>query len=161
MMDRVNLYIYTTVKGPGTKSGTYTYLLEYVTEKGPATLTKQGTLEDATENRAHLRVLREALERLRKPCEIEIYTDSGYLKQGAEVWLRGWISAGWLNAKGKPVANREEWEQVAELLEKHLATFQVGANHSYRNWIQTETEKKEKERRQCLNDSENLTVQRK
>lgn len=160
-MDRVNLYIYTTVKGPGTKSGTYTYLLEYITEKGPATLTKQGTLEDATENQAHLRTLRKALERLRKPCEIVIYTDSRYLKQGAEVWMKGWINTGWINARRKPVANREEWEPVAELLEKHLATFRVGIDHSYRNWIQTETEKIEKERRKCLKDSENLTAQRK
>ena len=107
MMDQVSLYIYTTVNGPGAKSGTYIYLLEYITEKGPATLTKYGTLESVTENQAQLKILREAMKRIKKPCEVEIYTDSVYLQQGAEVWLKGWQAAGWINAKGKPVANRK------------------------------------------------------
>lgn len=145
MMDRVNLYTYTTVKGPGKRSGAYTYILEYITGKGPATLTKTGMLEDVTENQTHLKILREALERIQKPCEIEIYTDSKYLQQGAKEWLPRWQRAGWVNAKGKPVANREEWEQVAELLGRHLVSFQVGVGHSYRGWLQTETEKRERE----------------
>jgi hypothetical protein len=69
MMDRVSLYTYTTVKGPGRKGGSYTYILECMTERGPATLTVQGELEGVTENKAQLRMLREALERLRRPCE--------------------------------------------------------------------------------------------
>lgn len=145
MMDRVNLYTYTTVKGPGKRSGSYTYILEYITGKGPATLTKPGRLEDVTENQAHLKILREALERIQRPCEIEIYTDSKYLQQGAKEWLPRWKRAGWVNAKGKPVANREEWEKVAELLGRHLVFFQVGVGHSYRGWLQTETEKRERE----------------
>lgn len=160
-MDQVNLYTYTTIKGPGIKSGSYTFLLEYITDKGPATLTKQGTMEDVTEHQAHMRIFREGMERLKKSCEVMVYTDSKYLQQGAEEWLKGWELAGWVNKKGKPVANREEWEIIAELLGRHLISFQVGGYHSYRSWIQTETEKKEKERKRCLKDSENLTAQRK
>lgn len=145
-MDMVNLYTYTTIRGPGTRSGSYTYLLEYMTEKGPATLTKQGELENVTEYQAHMRILREALERLKKPCEVMVYTDSRYLQRGTEEWLKEWKAAGWMNRKGKPVANREEWEKIAELLGRHLISFQVGAHHSYRGWIRAETEKKEKER---------------
>lgn len=80
----VNLYICTTITGPGTKSGSYTYLLEYITQKGPATLTKQGTLEEVTENQAYLQVMNEALDRIRKPCEVTIWTESRYLQKGAE-----------------------------------------------------------------------------
>nr|WP_296440745.1 RNase H family protein [uncultured Acetatifactor sp.] len=160
MMDRVCLYTYTTVRGPGRKSGSYTYILEYITEKGPATLTVQGELEDVTENQAQLMVLREALERLRRPCELEIYTDSQYLQRGAEEWVRGWRADGWVTARGKPVANREEWERVAGLLEGHLATFRVGEIHSYKRWLQTETEKKEEERKACMTDSENSTARK-
>lgn len=161
MMDKVNIYIYTTIKGPGTKSGTYTYLLEYITEKGPATLTKQGTLEKMTENQAHLQILIEALERMTKRCQLTVYTESRYLQQGAETWIHDWRRSGWMTARKKPVANREEWEKVADLLGRHETSFQVGTEHSYKKWIQIETEKKEKERRKCLIDSENLTVQQK
>lgn len=153
-MDKVNIYIFTTITGPGTKSGSYTYLLEYRTSKGPATLTKQGILEEVTENQAYLQVMNEALDRIRKPCEVTIWTESRYLQKGAECWLKGWQEAGWVNARKKPVANREEWEKAAERLGRHRVTFQVGQEHSYRTWIREETERKEKERKKCLIDSE-------
>ena len=146
-MDKVNLYFYTTVRGPGTKSGTYTYILEFATEKGPATLTKQGTLEEVTEHKADLTVLCMALERLKKPCEVTIYTESRYLQNGIEHWMEGWRAYGWINARGNPVANREEWEKAAELLGRHACCFRTGQKHSYREWIIRETEEKEKERR--------------
>ena len=161
MMDKVNIYIYTTIKGPGTKSGSYTYLLEYITDRGPATLTKQGELERVTENQANLQVLIKALQRLKKQCEVTIWTESRYLQQGAEHWIHDWQQSGWMTARKKPVANREEWEKTAKLLGRHETSFRVEQDHSYRNWIQTETEKKEKERRKCLTDSENLTRQQK
>lgn len=145
-MDKVNIYLYTTIKGPGAREGSYTYILEYITEKGPVTLTKQDSIT-ATENRAHLLILIKALERLKHPCELEIYTDSGYIQSGALKWLKDWERRGWVTAKGMTVANREEWQQASELLGRHLVTFCIGERHSYREWIVTETEKKEKERR--------------
>lgn len=158
-MDKVNIYMYTTIKGPGTKSGTYTFLLEYITDRGPATLTKQGTLENVTEKQANLLMLTGALERLSKGCDVTVYTDSRYLQQGAETWIHKWRQSGWMTARNKPVANREEWEKAADLLGRHVTSFRVKADHSYRNWIQTETDKKEKEREECLKDSENLIQQ--
>lgn len=160
-MDKINLYIYTTISGPGRKDGSYTYLLEYITEKGPVTLTKQGTLEKVTENQANLQVLNEALKRMNKPCEVTIFTESRYLQQGAEHWIRDWQQSGWITARKKPVANRKEWEKAAELLGQHQITFSVRQEHSYRMWIREETEKKEGERRKCLIDLENLTAQQK
>lgn len=100
-MDKVNIYIYTTVRGPGTKSGSYTYLLEYITDRGPATLTKQGELEQVTENQANLQVLIEALQRLKKQCEVTIWTESRYLQQGAEHWIHEWQQSGWMTARKK------------------------------------------------------------
>ncbi len=157
-MDLVNLYIYTTVRGPGTRSGSYTWLLEYNTKKGPATLTKSGELENATEHQADLMVLTEALERIRRPCEIQIYFDSDYLKSGAQKWIRKWKAEGWVTARGKPVANREEWEKASELLERNLVVFRTKESHPYREWLRKETERKERQR--CLRDSGNLTRQR-
>ena len=159
-MDRVNIYMYTSVKGPGTRAGSYTYLLEYITEKGPATLSKSGELEKATEHQANLLVLTEALARIRRACEVVVFTDSQYLQSGIEKWLKKWRSGGWITAKGKPVANKEEWEKVAGLLDRHLVTVSPEGRHEYREWIRRETENKEKERKECLKGSGNLIPHR-
>lgn len=145
-MDKVNIYLYTTIKGPGAREGSYTYILEYITGKGPVTLTKQDNIT-ATENRAHLLILIKALERLKHACELEIYTDSEYIRSGTLKWLKDWERRGWVTAKGRPVANKEEWQQASELLSRHLVTFRIGETHSYREWIVADTEKREKERR--------------
>jgi len=160
-MDKVNIFTYTTVRGPGTKDGSFTYILEYITDKGPATLTKHGTLEKVTEKQAELQTVLEAIGRLRKQCEITIYTESNYLKRGAEDWLPGWISAEWKNTRGKPVANSEEWQQMAKKLGEHAISFEVGKKHSYYAWLHTETEKKEQERKACTTNLENLTQHQK
>lgn len=152
-MDKVNIYLYTTIKGPRAREGSYTYILEYMTEKGPVTLTKQDSIT-ATENRAHLLILIKALERLRHPCELEVYADSEYIRSGAVKWLKDWERRGWMTKKDRPVANKEEWQQASELLSRHLVTFHVGERHSYRKWIVADTEKKEKERRDADKDGE-------
>lgn len=144
-MDKVNIYLYTTIKGPGVREGSYTYILEYITAKGPATLTEQDSIT-ATENRAHLLILIRALQRMTRPCELEIYTDSEYIRSGTLKWLKDWERTGWVTAKGRPVANKEEWQQAAALMARHLVTFNVGVSHSYRAWIVADTEKKEKEK---------------
>lgn len=99
-MDKVNIYMYTTIKGPGAREGSYTYILEYITGKGPVTLTKQDSIT-ATENRAHLLILIKALERLKHPCELEIHTDSEYIRSGAVKWLKDWERRGWVTKKGQ------------------------------------------------------------
>lgn len=145
-MDKVNIYMYTTIKGPRVREGSYTYILEYMTEKGPVTLTKQDSIT-ATANRAHLLIMIKALERLKHPCELEVYTDSEYIRSGALKWLKDWERRGWMTKKDRPVANKEEWQQTSELLSRHLVTFCIGETHSYREWIVADTEKREKERR--------------
>lgn len=145
-MDKVNIYLYTTIKGPRAREGSYTYILEYMTEKGPATLTEQGNLA-ATENRANLLVFIKALERIRRPCELEVYTDSEYIRSGTVKWLKDWERRGWMTAKGRPVANKEEWQQASELMARHLVTFRLGEQNTYTGWIASDTERIEKERR--------------
>lgn len=145
-MDKVNIYMYTTIKGPGAREGSYTYVLEKMTPKGPGTLTKQGSIT-ATENRANLLILIEALKRMTRPCELDIYTDSEYILSGAKKWLKDWERRGWVTAKGRPVANREEWQQAAELMARHLVTFRLGEQNTYTEWIASDTERIEKERR--------------
>ena len=161
-MMQVNIYTYQTIKGPGTKAGTCTYILETEVKGKVATLTKTESLETMSENKAELTAILKALKRLRKECEVTIFGESNYIKQGAERWLDGWVAAGWKNAKGKEVANKEEWQQFHEFRTKYNITISSPVQHSYSNWIKGETDKKEKERQEsCLKDLENLTAQQK
>lgn len=55
----------------------------------------------------------EGLKALKEPCEVDLYTDSHYLKKAfTEGWLEGWRKRGWRTAEGKPVKNRDLWEAL-------------------------------------------------
>lgn len=157
----VNIYMYHTIHSPGTKAGSFTYILETEINGKVATLTKTDILEPMTENRAELTVLLKALKRLRKECDVLVYGAGTYIKTGCEEWIDKWISAGWKNAKGKDVANMEEWQQFQEFRERYNITICPDTKHSYSEWMQTTTDKKEKERKLCTTDSENSTAHRK
>ena len=161
-MDIVNIYTCTSAKGPSKKRVAFTYILEVETEKGPATLTKTEVLELATENQAELKALSAALRRLKKPCMLNIYTNSVYVSAGYEQKrLEKWIENDWKNAKGKPVANMEEWKELADLLGRHTFQFFTGMKHTYASWMETETIKREKEKESCTNVLESSTRQMK
>ena len=82
-MDRVNIYTYTDIRGPGRRTGYYVYLLEQETAKGPATLHKiEKAAERETENKVQLLAVIGALKRLRKNCDLEIHTHSEYVSAG-------------------------------------------------------------------------------
>lgn len=146
-MDEVNIYIYTTIKGPGKRSGSYTYILETPTAKGPVTKTIKGTLEGESESSAALKVTLAALGRLNKPCTVTVYTDTSYLKSGVE-WMPRWKEQGWLTSKKTEVVNRSLWERLDEMLQKHTIEFKVDEKHAYRSWLMDNTEKDEKRRNQ-------------
>lgn len=146
-MEQVNIYLYTTIKGPKKHSGVFVCILETETQRGPATLTTIKELEEATENQAELKALLTALKRVKKPCTLSIYTDSNYVAAGYECnRVEKWKESGWINAKGKPVANKEEWQEVAELLNAHEFQFIV-KQHSYYSWMKSEAEKKQRRER--------------
>lgn len=140
-MKRVNVYVYTTVKGPRRHSGAYTYVLEVDTSKGPATKSHKERLENVTEHQADLLSLAAALKRIYKQCHLVIYTDSVYLASGIEKWLDGWQKNDWKSAKGKKVANAEEWKELAILLNEHEYELCVRQKHSYYEWMVSEAEK--------------------
>lgn len=157
-MDRVHIYTYTDIRGPRRRDGYYIYLLEQETEKGPVTLHKIEKVETPeTENRIQLLAIIKALRRLIKNCDLVIHTHSEYVTAGFQKgWLQKWEADGWMNGKGKPVANREEWEEIAELLNAHEFEFYTG-RHAYSDWMEREVRK---EREVCLRGSESLIRQK-
>ena len=73
-----------------------------------------------TNNKMELTAVIEALSVLKKEnCDIEIYTDSQYVKKGITEWLFGWKKNNWKNSKKQEVLNRDLWEKLDILTSKH------------------------------------------
>jgi ribonuclease HI len=72
-----------------------------------------------TNNRMELMAAIKALEALTRPCDVEIYTDSAYLRGGIMTWLAGWKGNGWKTADKKPVKNAELWLRLEEAAAPH------------------------------------------
>ena len=69
--------------------------------------------EDATtNNRMELMAAIQALETLKKPCKVELHTDSTYVMKGISEWIFGWKKRGWKTADGKPVKNDDLWRRL-------------------------------------------------
>lgn len=85
---------------------------------------------ETTNNRMELMAAIKSLEALKKPCKVDLYTDSQYLRQGIMQWIHGWKKRGWKNAQKKDVKNRDLWEKIDSLVERHDVTFHWVKGHS-------------------------------
>ncbi len=83
-----------------------------------------GGEKETTNNRMELLAVITALEALKEPCDVTITTDSKYVSDGmTKGWAKSWRARGWKKSDGKPALNRELWERLLELTEKHEAEF--------------------------------------
>lgn len=89
-----------------------------------------GGAKITTNNQMELTAVIEGLSLLKKPCEVELFTDSKYVLEGATKWLSGWIQKGWKKADKKPVLNRELWEKLIPLFDKHTITWHWVKGHA-------------------------------
>lgn len=72
-----------------------------------------------TNNRMELTAVIRALEVLKRPCNVKIYTDSVYVQKGMTEWIQGWKSRGWRTADKKPVKNDDLWKALDLLASQH------------------------------------------
>ena len=72
-----------------------------------------------TNNRMELTAAIRALEALKRRCEVALYTDSQYVRQGITAWLADWKRRDWRTADRKPVKNRDLWETLDALAARH------------------------------------------
>ena len=72
-----------------------------------------------TNNRMELTAAISALESLKRPCSIDLYTDSNYVRGGVTTWIHGWKRNGWKTADKKPVKNVELWQRLDEATKRH------------------------------------------
>lgn len=89
-----------------------------------------GAALDTTNNRMELTAAITALEALTRPCRVVLTTDSQYLVKGMKEWLGGWIRKGWVNSRKDPVLNRDLWEQLHTLSQRHSIDWQWVKGHS-------------------------------
>jgi ribonuclease HI len=72
-----------------------------------------------TNNRMELTAAIEALEALKRPCAVDLHTDSEYLRNGITQWIRKWKRNGWRTADRKPVKNVDLWQRLDAALSRH------------------------------------------
>ncbi len=72
-----------------------------------------------TNNRMELTAAIEALNCLKQPCEIALYTDSEYVRKGITEWIHNWQRRGWKTADKKPVKNADLWQALLEAARRH------------------------------------------
>ena len=89
-----------------------------------------GSEPHTTNNRMELRAAIEGLAALKEGCEVEVVTDSEYLKNGITTWIHGWKRKGWLTAGRKPVVNRDLWIALDEQAQKHKTTWVWTKGHA-------------------------------
>ena len=90
-----------------------------------------GGSKEATNNIMELTAILEGLKALKVECEVEVYSDSAYsvnaFNQG---WIYNWMKKGWKTAGGELVKNKEIWQELYSLTQKHKVTFNKVKGHS-------------------------------
>ena len=83
-----------------------------------------------TNNIMELMAVIESLKAISKPFQIEITTDSKYVKNGITSWIHNWKKNGWKTAAKKPVKNKELWIELDHLIQKHSVSWKWVKGHS-------------------------------
>lgn len=83
-----------------------------------------------TNNRMELMAAIAGLETLSEACDVTLYTDSQYVRQGITEWMPGWVRRGWKTAGGDPVKNRELWERLHAAAQRHVIQWKWVKGHS-------------------------------
>ena len=83
-----------------------------------------GGKKDTTNNVMELTAVIEALKLLKRPCNVDLYSDSAYVVNAfLQNWILGWIKNGWKNSNKEDVKNKELWQELISLTKVHDVTF--------------------------------------
>jgi ribonuclease HI len=83
-----------------------------------------------TNNRMELLAAIMALESLTRPCEVDLHTDSQYVRGGVTGWIHGWKKNGWRTADRKPVKNVDLWQRLEQAGERHKVDWRWVRGHA-------------------------------
>lgn len=99
---------------PNPGAGGWAAILQY----GDTVKELSGGESQTTNNRMELTAAIQALDSLKRPCKVDLHTDSEYVKKGITEWMPGWKRAGWRRKTGA-IKNSDLWRQLDALAEKH------------------------------------------
>jgi ribonuclease HI len=89
-----------------------------------------GAEPHTTNNRMELTGAVRGLEELKEPCEVEVVTDSEYVKNGITSWIINWKKNGWRTKAKKPVVNQDLWEALDRENARHKTTWTWTKGHA-------------------------------
>ena len=124
-MNQVQIYTDGACKGnPGV--GGWGVLMRY----GSHEKTLYGGEPATTNNRMELMAVIEGLRALKRPCTVDIYTDSKYVMQGMSEWISGWKARGWKTAGKQPVKNVDLWQALDAETARHQVRWHWVKGHA-------------------------------
>lgn len=94
-----------------------------------------GGNKNTTNNVMELTAVIEALKLLKRPCNVNLYSDSAYVVNAfLQNWILGWIKNGWKNSNKEDVKNKELWQELISLTKVHDVTFHKVKGHADNNY---------------------------
>lgn len=111
---------------PNPGPGGYGVLLIFGDEQKELSGGSTGT----TNNQMELTAACVALESLKEPCSVTLYTDSEYVKKGITTWMKDWVRNGWKTASRQPVKNQDLWQRLHEATQRHDVTWKWVRGHA-------------------------------
>jgi ribonuclease HI len=99
----------------------------------PTTATRRSSRAgrpETTNNRMELMGAISALEALTRACDVDLHTDSQYVKNGVTSWIHGWKRNGWRTADKKPVKNAELWQRLDTARDRHSVEWKWVKGHA-------------------------------
>lgn len=98
---------------------------------GDKTKENCGFVADTTNNRMELTAVIKALEMVKEPCNINLYSDSAYVVNAfLQNWIENWQNNNWKNSQKEKVKNSELWQRLLELSKNHNITWNKVKGHS-------------------------------
>lgn len=121
----VRIYTDGSARGNPDGPGGYGVVLEYVDTKGQLHVREYSAgYKKTTNNRMEMMAAITGLEKLNRPCDVELYSDSQYLINAFnQHWIDGWIKKGWKRGKNEPVKNADLWKRLLAAKAPHNVTF--------------------------------------
>ena len=90
----------------------------------------KGAEPETTNNRMELMAAIMALETLKRPCKVDLTTDSKYVKNGITEWMINWKKKGWKTANKKPVKNEDLWKRLDNAASSHTINWHWVRGHT-------------------------------
>jgi len=124
-MDKVEIYSDGACKGNPGRGGWGALLVAGGKEKEIF-----GGEPNTTNNRMELMAVIQALNALKRPCEVVVHTDSQYVQKGISEWIHGWKARGWKTAAKEPVKNADLWQALDEAQSRHTVEWRWVRGHN-------------------------------